>query len=146
MQCVFLLTCTDVLCVVCWGGPVVLSDSGTHCTCCCSFCSSFPHSHPSDCHNTLVPLPSPPLPSPPSPPLLSPPSPLQWTSASYIVGMGWDTQERLICVAENGQVFIYSIHGEFVAQNNILHDVRGLWAYMRGRVCDMPLLPFGTTV
>lgn len=46
----------------------------------------------------------------------------QWTSASYIVGMGWDTQERLICVAENGQVFIYSIHGEFVAQNNILHD------------------------
>ena len=52
--------------------------------------------------------------------------PLQWTSASYIVGMGWDTKERLICVAENGQVFTYDIHGEFVAQNNIMpHDVRG---------------------
>ena len=59
----------------------------------------------------------------------SPPPPLQWTSASYVVGMGWDTQERLICV-ENGQVFIYSIHGEFVAQNNILHDVRDC-----GRAC-----------
>ena len=66
------LSCTDVLCVVCWGGPVVLSDSGIHCICCCSFYSSFPHSHPSDCHNTLVPLP----PSMPPPPLHSSPLPL----------------------------------------------------------------------
>jgi hypothetical protein len=44
----------------------------------------------------------------------------QWTSASYIVGMGWDSKERLICVAENGQAFVYNVFGIFLSQEKIM--------------------------
>ena len=34
--------------------------------------------------------------------------------------MGWDNKERLICVAENGQAFVYNVFGEFLSQEKIM--------------------------
>ena len=52
----------------------------------------------------------------------------QWTKAR-VVGLGWSAKEELVVCTEDGVVFMFDIHGEFVRTFSLA-----------GRVCDAMVL------